>query len=856
LDNGMYVILNVHHNDLQTLVSTDTSVQARVNEELTAIWTQIAEHFKSYGDKLIFEVNNEPRGTYSDGSEDWNGNDDFYTCVNTYNETARAAIRATGGNNASRLITMPTYCASADESKLNLWEKNDSDNMLAVSLHAYLPFDFAFESSGHSDWQASDEAELDSLFARVYSHFVSQGIPVIMDEFGAVDKSNTSDREKWAEYYISAARQFAAQDIPCVLWDNNVVNTSGENFGYYNRNDRSFYFPTIVKAIVDAYNGDPAAETSTEGKTVLFEGSMSLEAYANTGFDSSAVTTLASDGTIVARYNSDNPPEFVLQSWETGYECWTKVNPDSYSDGTAVWSKSTLVSAYPYENLAHLNKVYVGATNSDLTLTEVFIPTGEAHTHNYNGATEITIPATATTKGRQIVHCSADGCDAVKVSVIPATGNGSETENVVPQNVSAVGGISNITVSWDKVNGAEKYRIQRLSGSTWKTIDYSTTNSYTDSNVGSGVTYSYRVLSYVGGKWSAVSAVASAAPTVSYIPGNVQAVGGCDNVTLTWNSAYCATRYRVQRLNNNVWSTIGYSTSNSYTDTNVTLGTTYSYRVLAFADGVWSSVSETASAAPTSSVIPQNVSANGGAGFVSITWDSVSGAQKYRVQRLNGSTWSTISYPTSCSFSDETVAANTTYSYRVLAMVGGNWGGTSAVVSAAPTASYVPANLKAVGGAGKVVLTWDTVQGAQKYRVQRLNNSVWTTISTPTDASYTDNTVTAGTTYSYRVLAMVGGNWYAASAAVSAAPTASTIPANVSAKSSNGKITVSWDAVANAQQYRVQRLNGSVWSSIGYPTENSFTDDTAAAGTTYSYRVLAKVDGEWSGVSAVVTAAV
>ena len=41
LQNGMYVIINVHHNDLQSMVSTDTSVQKRVKDELAAIWKQV-----------------------------------------------------------------------------------------------------------------------------------------------------------------------------------------------------------------------------------------------------------------------------------------------------------------------------------------------------------------------------------------------------------------------------------------------------------------------------------------------------------------------------------------------------------------------------------------------------------------------------------------------------------------------------------------------------------------------------------------------------------------------------------------------------------------------------------------------
>ena len=247
LANGMYVILNVHHNDLQTAVSSSTSAQNKISEELAAIWKQIGTRFKNYGDKLIFEVNNEPRC-----GEDWTGNASYYKCVNANNEAARAAIRATGGNNAQRLIMLPTYCASGDAAKAEAWSNTSGDSMIAASIHAYLPFDFAFSGDGHKDWQASDLTELSGFFTRMYNTFISKGVPVVIGEFGATNKSNTAYREKYAGIYASLARQFAAQDIPCVWWDNNCFGTGSENFGIFNRGSRSFTYGGASHALFAA----------------------------------------------------------------------------------------------------------------------------------------------------------------------------------------------------------------------------------------------------------------------------------------------------------------------------------------------------------------------------------------------------------------------------------------------------------------------------------------------------------------------------------------------------------------------------------------------------------------------------
>ena len=242
----MYVILNVHHNDLQHNVPNTDAISA----ELSVVWTQIANRFKNYGDKLIFEVNNEPRA-----NDDWTGNAEFYECVNSCNEAARAAIRATGGNNTERLVMLPTYCASGDSAKAQAWTKNKNDDMIAASIHAYLPFDFAFTADGHSDWQTSDLTELQSFFDRMYTYFLSKNIPVVIGEFGAVNKGNEDDRCKWAEYYIKGAKKYG---IPCVWWDNNAFVGSGENFGLFDRKTFEWRYPDIITAMMEAREGTAA----------------------------------------------------------------------------------------------------------------------------------------------------------------------------------------------------------------------------------------------------------------------------------------------------------------------------------------------------------------------------------------------------------------------------------------------------------------------------------------------------------------------------------------------------------------------------------------------------------------------
>ncbi len=427
-------------------------------------------------------------------------------------------------------------------------------------------------------------------------------------------------------------------------------------------------------------------------------------------------------------------------------------------------------------------------------------------------------------------------------------------DDTIPQNVKATAGDKKVTLSWTKVTGATKYRVQRLNGTSWSTVNYPTATSYTDTGLTNGTTYKYRVLAYVDGAWGTASAAVSATPKASVIPQNVKATAGDKQITLSWTAVTGATKYRVQRLNGTSWSTVKYPTTTSYTDTGLTNGTTYKYRVLAYVNNVWGTASATVSATPKVTTTPQDVKATAGDKKVTITWTKVTGATKYRVQRTTGSSWSTVNYPATNSYTDTGLTNGTTYKYRVLAYVNNVWSTASAVVSATPKASVIPQNVKATAGDKKVTLSWTAVSGATKYRVQRLNGTTWSTVKYPTTNSYTDTGLTKGTTYKYRVIAYVNNAWGTASATVSATPKASIIPQNVKATAGSGKVTITWTAVSGATKYRLQRATTSSWSTINYPTTNSYTDTDVTNGTTYKYRVLAYVNGAWSAASASVSA--
>lgn len=258
LENDMYVILNTHHETKWIKPKYDGLDDVKL--QLIALWTQIAEHFKDYGDHLVFEGLNEPR--IEGGANEWNGGtEEGRDCLNQLNTVFVKAVRKTGGNNLTRTLLITTFAAQPVPSAINDLVIPPNDRHIGVSIHAYTPYRFTYDSVGEvwntAVFDDSCASEIDNLFDSLNNTFVSKGIPVIITEYGSVSKmidkdwyiSNTDEVAKWASHYISAAEKYG---IPCVWWDNGYHDSGNELFGIFNRRELTWYEPKIVEAIISS----------------------------------------------------------------------------------------------------------------------------------------------------------------------------------------------------------------------------------------------------------------------------------------------------------------------------------------------------------------------------------------------------------------------------------------------------------------------------------------------------------------------------------------------------------------------------------------------------------------------------
>ncbi|MDR2044002.1 MAG: glycoside hydrolase family 5 protein [Clostridium sp.] len=246
---GVYVIVNAHH---ESWYDPYYDREERAAAMMEAVWRQIADCFAEYDEHLIFEGMNEPRKVGT--PQEWTGGDEEgWAVVNRLNRVFVETVRAGKGNNPDRILMIPGYGANAGKALFHLEVPEDS--RLIVSVHAYEPYDFALNVQGRGQWN-EDTDEIDAVMKRIDELFVSKGIPVVIGEFGAMSKpadGNEEERAAWARYYTAAARKIG---VPCIWWDNGVLEGEGESFGLLDRTTYEWRYPLVLEGLREGSAGN------------------------------------------------------------------------------------------------------------------------------------------------------------------------------------------------------------------------------------------------------------------------------------------------------------------------------------------------------------------------------------------------------------------------------------------------------------------------------------------------------------------------------------------------------------------------------------------------------------------------
>ena len=267
--DGLYVIINQHwdggwieHNGLTANSDID-----KTKSQLNKIWTQIANNFKGYDEQLIFAGMNEPGVGGGDG--DIISVAEMTNRIAEYEQTFINAVRATGGNNAKRVLIVQGPNTNIDNFVANNYMSKITDSAsdrLMVEVHFYDPYNFTDMSEDQSwgkyclYWGKNNtngsvagrtadakynEDYVEAQMKKMKTNFFDKGYPVLIGEFGAnqrlaIGQDPVHDASV-KDYYKAVVTSAINNGCVPVAWDTNsnfpsmtIFNRAGANISNAN----------------------------------------------------------------------------------------------------------------------------------------------------------------------------------------------------------------------------------------------------------------------------------------------------------------------------------------------------------------------------------------------------------------------------------------------------------------------------------------------------------------------------------------------------------------------------------------------------------------------------------------------
>ena len=244
MNAGVYCIINTSGINWLTANPKEWQTNKPIYINL---WSQIAKRFAGYDDKLLFESCNEV--LYIEGN--WSAPPlDAYNVMHDIHQTFVNVVRASGGYNATRNLFLNTYGGNYDYS-INQYFKLPTDtveNHLIAQVHVYVPQRFTFNETnlGSTDFvnewgSAADRIQLDNVLKGVKRRFIDElGIPVLIGEFGVVDRAAEEERVEYISFYSQKAHEYGLE--LCYFDD-------GHDFAIFDRDQLVWTQEKLIEAL-------------------------------------------------------------------------------------------------------------------------------------------------------------------------------------------------------------------------------------------------------------------------------------------------------------------------------------------------------------------------------------------------------------------------------------------------------------------------------------------------------------------------------------------------------------------------------------------------------------------------------
>jgi len=255
LSKDVYCIVDMHNDYMmrsyvgdhwETLWMND-EYKDYVDRRFTAIWTQIAEYFKDYPQKLIFESLNEPTMEWYEGCPD--DYSDFMANqanrVNELNALFVNTVRKTGGRNVNRLLCL----AVADYNQYHQLSRMvlPYDEYLIAEVHCYTAMEADPAKGDASNFDYKEET--DALFEAISAFTKRTGVPIIIGEVGVSHRLSETTLLPRVKYFFKQAKEHG---VPCLWWEDFFYAEDNSQYWLYDKAKQEWGRPQILQAIKEA----------------------------------------------------------------------------------------------------------------------------------------------------------------------------------------------------------------------------------------------------------------------------------------------------------------------------------------------------------------------------------------------------------------------------------------------------------------------------------------------------------------------------------------------------------------------------------------------------------------------------
>ncbi|MBC8377474.1 MAG: SUMF1/EgtB/PvdO family nonheme iron enzyme [FCB group bacterium] len=437
-----------------------------------------------------------------------------------------------------------------------------------------------------------------------------------------------------------------------------------------------------------------------------------------------------------------------------------------------------------------------------------------------------------------------------------------------PSYLTASHAGNSIQLVWnDNCNFEEGYVLERNGGAGYAhvvTMGANTTN-YLDSDMTYDVIYRYRLVAYNGPDVSDYAISSSIRSPMGFAPTNLVAVSNDTSITLNWNDECIFEEGFVIERNEGagyvVQSTVGVDVI-SYTDTDLTEGEYYQYRVAAIANGEQSEYAWSVGISSPIIFAPFSLYATAIGNTIAVRWtDLCTFEEGFTVERDAGLGFEVLGQvaANTTNITDSNLEYGIEYRYRAAAFTSEEVSNYSNITTIISPLTFTPSSLFAFPNTNSIDLSWqDNCIFETGFHIERDVGSGFVLLAdVGTDVTtYSDGDLVEGVTYRYRVSAFTATLQSNYSATITVESPIAFTPVNFLAVTQNNSIDLSWtDNCSFEDGFTIERDDGSgTFVEIGNLGANYtfFSDDDLEYYTIYRYRVAAYTATETSNYTPII----